>query len=104
MPPAPEKRIRAIRRRERLWQDIGIIVWASFLAACIETMTFFAYFDPAMLGIHEIPPAWVANRLAGYSFGFFIFWAFTLCASVLTAFLIHSHPRRPRSQADPDAR
>ena len=73
MTPAPKSRLREIRRRERLWQDIGIIVWASFLAACIETMTFFAYFDPAMLGIHEIPPEWVANRLAGYSFGFFCF-------------------------------
>ena len=104
MSPAPKSRLREIRRRERLWQDIGIIVWASFLAACIETMTFFAYFDPAMLGIHEIPAQWVANRLAGYSFGFFIFWAFTLCASVLTAFLIHSHPRRLRSHADRDAR
>ncbi len=109
MTQAPDKRWRSARwrsarRRERLWQDIGIVVWASFLAACVETMTFFAYFDPAMLGLHEIPSAWVANRLAGYSVGFFIFWGFTLCAALLTAYLINSHPRRSRTRADREAR
>ncbi len=75
-------------RKERLWRHIGVVTWASFLAAGVETMFFFAFFDPALLGIHDIPPEWVANRLAGYTFGFFVFWLFSLCASGLTAFLL----------------
>jgi hypothetical protein len=88
-------------KRERLYQSLGVVTWASFLAASVETMTFFAFFDPALLGIHDIPPEWVANRMAGYTFGFFIFWAFTLCASALTAYLL---PRLPLSATAPAER
>jgi len=77
-------------RRERLWRHIGVVTWASFLVAGVETMFFFAFFDPALLGMHDIPQAWVANRLAGYTFGFFVFWAFTFCAGTLTAYLLQA--------------
>ncbi len=75
-------------RKERLWRHIGVVTWASFLVAGVETMFFFAFFDPALLGIHDIPPEWQANRLAGYTFGFFVFWIFSLIASSLTAYLL----------------
>ena len=77
-------------RRDRLWRSIGVVTWASFLVAAAETMCFFAFFDPAVLGIHDVPEGWLANRMAGYTFGFFLFWAFTFCASVLTAFLLQA--------------
>jgi hypothetical protein len=80
--------------RARFRQDIGIIVWTSFLAACAETMGFFAYFDPSLLGMHPIPEAWVSNRLAGYTIGFFFFWVFTFAAATLTAYLLDTGPPR----------
>jgi len=80
--------------RNRLRQDVGIIVWTSFLAAGLETMGFFAYFDPALLGVHSVPEALGSNRMAGYTAGFFFFWVFTFIAATLTAYLLATGPRR----------
>jgi len=80
--------------RERFRRDVGIIVWTSFLAACLETMGFFAYFDPALLGLHSIPEAMSPNGLGGYTAGFFFFWVFTFVAATLTAYLLDTGPRR----------
>jgi len=79
--------------RAHFLETTGIIIWTSFLAACVETMGFFAFIDPGVLATHPLP-AWAANRLAGYTVGFFFFWAFTLIASVLTAYLLDT--RKPR--------
>jgi hypothetical protein len=75
--------------RARFRRDVGIIVWCSFLAACLETMGFFAYFDPALLGLHSI-----SDALGGYTAGFFFFWVFTFIAATLTAYLFETGPRR----------
>ena len=80
--------------RNRFRLDVGIIVWSSFLAACFETMGFFAYFDPALLGLHSISDAMGANGLGGYTAGFFFFWVFTFIAATLTAYLLETGPRR----------
>lgn len=72
----------------RFRQDLGVLLWASFLAACIATMFFFAYFDPALLERDAEPPAWLADRMTGYTVGFFFFWAVCTIASFLTAWLI----------------
>lgn len=102
MPTPPESPDAGARRRERLWQQLGVVTWASFLVASIETMTFFAFFDPELLGMHDIPPEWTANRMAGYTFGFFLFWAFTLGAAALTAYLLHTVPARGEAGAERD--
>ncbi|HEX7012767.1 MAG TPA: hypothetical protein VF161_08470 [Steroidobacteraceae bacterium] len=97
MPAATEERP-AERRWIRFRTDLGILLWASFLAACLATMVFFAYFDPVLLGRDEAPPAWLQDRMTAYTVGFFFFWAIGAIASFLTAWLIDT-----RSSADQDA-
>ena len=78
--------------RRRAWprfrEDLGVLLWASFLAACVATMFFFACFDPVLLAHDVAPPAWLADRMTGYAIGFFFFWAVCTIASFLTAYLI----------------
>jgi hypothetical protein len=66
----------------------GIVIWASFLAACLATMLFFALFDPLLLGHDDAPPAWLSDRMTGYTIGFFFFWTVCAVASAFTAFLV----------------
>ena len=48
---------------------------------------FFAFIDP--LELQQISfPAHVISRELGYSLGFFMFWAGTLCACGVTALLL----------------
>lgn len=72
----------------RVRQDIGAIVWCSFLAACFATMLFFAIFDPIYLKHDENPPGWLADRRTGYALGFFFFWLTTAISAALTAWLV----------------
>lgn len=72
----------------RFREDLGVLLWASFLAACVATLFFFAYFDPVLLAHDVAPPAWLADRMTGYTVGFFFFWAVCTIASFLTAYLI----------------
>lgn len=71
-------------------EDLGVLLWASFLAACIATLLFFACFDPQLLVDDAAPPAWLADRRAGYTVGFFFFWMMSAIASFLTAYLIET--------------
>ena len=86
MPPRAEKR--------SLWphfrEDLGVLLWASFLAACVATLLFFACFDPQLLVDNHAPPPWLADRRAGYTVGFFFFWMMSAIASFLTAYLIET--------------
>jgi hypothetical protein len=76
----------------RIWprfrEDLGVLLWASFLAACVATLFFFGYFDPLLLGADDTPPGWLADRMTGYTLGFFFFWGVCTIASFLTAYLI----------------
>jgi hypothetical protein len=72
-----------------------VLLWASFLAACVATLLFFACFDPQLLVDDAVagraaPPAWLADRRAGYTVGFFFFWMMSAIASFLTAYLIET--------------
>lgn len=69
-------------------QNIVSILWPSFLVACLSTMLFFAFFDPADLGMISGYPD--ISRLAGYTIGFFVFWLFSGLSSILTSYF-----RRP---------
>ena len=79
-------------RTEKSWprfrQDLAVLLWASFLAACVATLLFFACFDPVTLADDTAPPAWLADRRTGYAIGFFFFWTVCTIASFLTAYLI----------------
>jgi hypothetical protein len=65
-----------------------VLLWAAFLAACVATAFFFAYFDPLLLAADHEPPSWLADRMTGYAVGFFFFWGVCTIASFLTAYLI----------------
>jgi hypothetical protein len=79
--PAPWSRVR---------QDVGAVVWSSFLAACLATMLFFAAFDPLLLASDDNPPWWLESRMTGYGIGFFFFWFVCAVAGFLTSALLHS--------------
>jgi hypothetical protein len=76
----------------RFSERVGVTLWTSFLAACLETLVFFAYFDPMVLGSVEATPSWLALRPAAYAAGFFFFWIFTILGSSLTAYMLDSSP------------
>jgi len=76
-------------------QRIGVVVWISFLAAAVETMVFFGFFDPAALRMDAQPETPFALRHAAYAAGFFFFWVFTGVAAGLTAYLLNTAGRRP---------
>jgi hypothetical protein len=82
--------------------DIGIVVWASFLTACIATMVFFAFFDPLLLANDDVPPRWLRDRMTGYAVGFFCFWLVSGLASAITAVLVESRPSEPPPIEDDD--
>jgi hypothetical protein len=77
----------------RLRQDAGVLLWSSFLAACVATMVFFAYFDPLLMSEDHSPPRWLADRMTAYTVGFFFFWIVCAIASFLTAWLIDTRER-----------
>jgi hypothetical protein len=66
-------------------QRAAWVLWPSFLVAGVAEAVFFAIFDPVDLSLlwEGLGP----SRLAAYSQGFFLFWAFTAASSGLTLFL-----------------
>lgn len=69
-------------------KHVGVVVWCSFLAACLASLFFFGMFDPATLADDAQPPRWLANRMTGYGVLFFFFWAVSVVAAGLTVYLI----------------
>ena len=50
------------RRWPMMRRDVAILLWASFLAACVATMLFFAMFDPLLLAHDDTPPRWLGMQ------------------------------------------
>ena len=70
-----------------LIQRLGAVVWPSFFTAAVMSALFFAFIDP--LELQQISfPQHVISRELGYSLGFYMFWAGTLCACGVTALLL----------------
>jgi hypothetical protein len=65
-----------------------LIFWPSFIAAGMASAVFFAIFDPVDLAIFWRPLG--PSRIAVYSEGFLLFWAFTAASSALTLLLLRS--------------
>jgi hypothetical protein len=80
------------RAWSRLRQDVGALLWCSFLAACVATFLFFAYFDPMLLTDDAHPPVWLADRMTGYAVGFFFFWLVCAVSALLTVWLVDTRP------------
>ena len=73
-------------RHER-YRLIGIVVWVSFVAACVATALFFATFDPLdIINLTTFPLDW--NRTECYSAGFFMFWVLTASTGSMVAWLV----------------
>jgi hypothetical protein len=72
----------------RAVERLGVALWTSFLAACLETAAFFAFIDPWVLGSAATIPPWFSYRPAAYGSGFFFFWLCTFIGSALTAYML----------------
>lgn len=62
-----------------------LILWPSFLVGGVGEVLFFTVFDPRELYLFGEPAS--LSRLAVYSIGFFLCWAFAATSSALTCFL-----------------
>lgn len=86
--PGQSGKLHEAHRWRRFREDLGILLWSSFLTACLATMLFFAFFDPVLLAEDFAPPHWLADRMTAYAVGFFFFWFICGLASFTTAWLI----------------
>ena len=66
--------------RQAIW-----VLWPAFIAGGLAEIVFFPLFDPMDLHLFGEPVS--LSRLAAYSLGFFVFWAFAAVSSALTCFL-----------------
>lgn len=62
-----------------------LVLWPSFIVGGIGEVIFFTVFDPRELYLFGEPAN--LSRLAVYSIGFFLCWAFAAASSALTVFL-----------------
>jgi len=69
--------------RRAIW-----ILWPSFIVGGIGEVLFFTVFDPQELYLFGEPSS--LSRLAVYSIGFFLCWAFAAASSAFTCFLQRS--------------
>ncbi len=65
-----------------------LILWPSFIAGGIGEVIFFSVFDPQEL--YLFGEATTLSRLAVYSIGFFLCWAFAAASSAMTVFLVRT--------------
>ncbi len=61
-----------------------LVLWPSFLVGGASTVAFFLLLDP--VDLRYIGPLEM-NRLAGYTLGFFFFWAVAAASSAFSLFL-----------------
>jgi len=64
------------------------ILWPSFIVGGIGEVLFFTLFDPTELYLFGQPSN--LSRMAVYSIGFFLCWAFAAASSALTCYLQRS--------------
>jgi hypothetical protein len=83
-------------------QQLGVIVWSSFLAACFASLLFFAFIDPAQIVEESSPRWWLPNAMTGYAVGFMFFWIVCAVAAMLTSYLLETAPSHSRSDHMPD--
>ena len=65
-------------------RNLIYVLWPSFLVAGAAEALFFTIFDPSELTLLGLTLSW--SRVATYSIGFFLFWAFAAWSSALTCF------------------
>jgi len=78
------------------------ILWPSFVVGGLGMVVFFTVFDPKELYLFGEPSS--LSRLAVYSIGFFLCWAFAAASSAFTCFLQRSAEAINRCPLTPAAR
>lgn len=78
-------------RWNRRRRDIGIVIWISFLSACVGTFVIFAVLDPEALNDAWVLP-WEMGRRLAYSLGFAFLFLVSALASAVTVFMIRTGP------------
>jgi hypothetical protein len=77
-------------RRSR---DLAMVLWSSFIAAALATVTCFASLDPlevvGQVGTAD-PVTSKAARMTGYALGFFFFWIIAGISSWITLYLVRT--------------
>ncbi|HEY6966613.1 MAG TPA: hypothetical protein VI229_04020 [Burkholderiales bacterium] len=79
-----------------------LVLWPSFVVGGIGEVVFFTAFDPKELYLFGEPSS--LSRLAVYSIGFFLCWAFAAASSAFTCFLNRSAEEVNRCPLPPVAR
>ncbi len=85
--------------RKAIW-----VLWPSFIIAGAAEAAFFTLFDPMELQLFGEPAG--LSRVAVYTGGFFLFWAFAAASSAFTCFLqrtaeeINRCPLLPRQRPE----
>lgn len=86
MAERPES-LRQATREPPLWGTrLAVVLWCSFLAACVASLVAFALVDPQAMHTGEAPHWWT-TRLAVYGIGFFFFWGIAAVAAALTLYM-----------------
>lgn len=69
------------------YRRLAVVVWSSFLVAAVQTMVFFAIFEPELLGQLS---TWsvMLGALQGYTIGFVFFWIFNLITAILVGLVL----------------
>jgi hypothetical protein len=65
-----------------------LVLWPSFIVGGVGEIIFFTVFDPQEL--YLFGEATSLSRLAVYSVGFFLCWAFAAASSAFTVFLVRT--------------
>lgn len=74
-----------------LKRDIGIVLWVSFLGACLGSLVIFGLLDPqAMTGAWT--EKWDMGREWGYTLGFGFLWVICIVTAALTLYMIRTGP------------
>lgn len=83
------------------YRRLGIVIWVSFFTAAVESMVFFALFDPSYLG--QLSSFSVdITQWQGYAIGFVFFWAFTFSAALFSGVVL-ALPRSRLAKRNPNS-
>lgn len=85
-----------------LKRDIGIVLWVSFLGACLGSLVIFGLLDPqAMTGAWT--EKWDMGREWGYTLGFAFLWVVCILTAALTLYMLRTGPDGVNATSLPSA-
>jgi len=69
------------------YRRLAVVIWVSFVIAAVQTMAFFAAFDPELMGQLATFSVEI-TAMEGYTFGFVFFWLFNLITAVMVGLVM----------------